>query len=217
MMHSTYTGPTGRFSRIDLYDPIVRWTLRERTFKKALLHQARLSPGQRVLDLGCGTGTLVLLAHQFFPGLHVVALDADRLALQLARRKLSGLPQGPALIRGLAQALPFADEAFDRVLSTLLFHHLPLDGKQQALREVHRVLRRGGEFHLADFGHPGNWLMRIAFTAVRWVDGPETTWENLLGRLPALLEQAGFAEVEETRRVDTVFGTLRLYRAIKKA
>ncbi len=215
-MQSTYTGPTGRFSRIDLYDPVVRWTLREKTFKTALLRQANLHPGLRLLDLGSGTGTLALLAHDFTPGVQVVALDADSLALALAQRKLSRLPRGPELIRGLAQMLPFADESFDRVLSTLLFHHLTSDGKQRALQEVHRVLRRGGEFHLADFGKPGNWVMRVAFTAVRWVDGAETTRENLLGRLPDLLEQAGFAQVEETRRVDTLFGTLRLYRASKQ-
>lgn len=211
----SYLGPTGRFSRIDLYDPVVRWTLREKRFKTALLRQAALQAGQKVLDLGCGTGTLVSLLVRRYAGVRVVALDADPQALARARRKLDPLSGPVHLLRGLCQQLPFPPNCFDCVLSTLLFHHLHRHDKQATLGEIYRVLRPGGQLHLADFGPPANGVLRFAFRAVQWADGRETTEDNLLGRLPEMISRAGFAHVQQMRRLNTWVGTLYLYRAVK--
>ena len=104
---------------------------------------------------------------------------------------------------------------FDRVLSSLVFHHLTREDKARAFREVYRVLRAGGELHFADFGKPQNALMRAASLPWRLFDGRETTRDNVRGELPALLRDAGFAEVCETARHMTLFGTLSLYQARK--
>ena len=131
------------------YDPVVRVTTREATFKEALLRQASIQDGHRVLDLGCGTGTLALLLKRAHRGAEVFGLDADAEALKLARTKLEGAGVEVRLDQGLASALPYADGRFDRTLSSLFFHHLSSDLKLEAMREILRVLRPGGEFHIA--------------------------------------------------------------------
>ena len=107
------------------YDPVVRVTTREATFKKALLCQASIHDGHRVLDLGCGTGTLAVLVKHAHRAAEVFGLDADAEALNLARMKLEAAGIEVQLDRGVASALPYAGESFDRAVSSLLFHHLP--------------------------------------------------------------------------------------------
>ncbi len=124
-----------------LYDPILRLTLRERAFKKALVEQARIQPGQRVLDLGCGTGTLTLLIKGAYPHAHVAGFDGDPKILSLAEAKAARAGLEIDWKHGLAQELPYADGYFDRVLSSLMLHHLSSETKRAALREVLRVLR----------------------------------------------------------------------------
>lgn len=197
------------------YDPVVRVTTREATFKGALLQQADIQGGHRVLDLGCGTGTLALLAKRAHPGAGVFGLDADPEALQLAKRKLEAAGIEVQLDQGLASALPHADESFDRILSSLFFHHLASDLKLEVMREVLRVLRPMGEFHIADWGKATNSVMRLAFVGVQLLDGFVTTTDNVRGVLPDLLGLAGFAKVETTNSYATILGTLSLYRACK--
>ena len=126
-----------------LYDPILRWTMRESVFKRRLVEQARIERGHRVLDLGCGTATLTLLLQQKHPGAQVVGLDGDPKVLEIARGKAARAGIPIVLDRGMAFELPYADGCFHRVLSSLLFHHLTQENKLRALREVFRVLRPG--------------------------------------------------------------------------
>ncbi len=151
------------------------------------------------------------------PSVDVVGLDADPEALNIARGKLEGAGVELRLDHGLASALPYPDDSFERVISSLFFHHLSSEVKQKAMREVLRILRPGGEFHLADWGKPDNAAMRLAFVAVQILDGFATTRDNVKGLLPDLLKLAGFEEVETTRSYRTLLGTLSLYRATKPA
>lgn len=198
-----------------LYDPVVALTTRERTFKAGLLDQAALQPGEQVLDLGCGSGTLALLALQRTPGLQLTGVDGDPDMLAQARRKATAAGASLALDQALAQDLPYVDGRFDAVLSSLFFHHLDRTTKLAALREAHRVLRPGGQLHVADWGRAADPLMRLAFHGIQLLDGYETTADNVAGRLPEFMREAGFAEAAETGRYRTVFGTMSLYRARK--
>lgn len=199
------------------YDPIVRLTTREGTFKAALLRQASIHDGERVLDLGCGTGTLAMMVKRTHPSVEVFGLDADPEALKLARTKLEEAGIEVQLDQGLASALPYADESFDRTLSSLFFHHLSSDLKLEAMREVLRVLRPGGEFHIADWGKATGPVMRLAFVGVQFLDGFATTTDNVRGLLPEFLGRAGFEKVETTNCYSTILGTLSLYRSRKPA
>ena len=198
-----------------VYDPVVRWTTREATFKQRLLNQAAPSAGSRVLDLGCGTGTLALMVKRRQPGAEVVGIDPDPEILERARAKARTARLDIRLDQGFSTDLPYEDEAFNAVLSTLVLHHLTGEEKRRSVREIARVLRPGGELHVADWGRPSDPLMHTLFTAVRLGDGFEQTRDNAAGALPAIFEEGGLEQAVETDRLRTVFGTLSLYRAGK--
>ena len=199
------------------YDVVVAMTTRERRFKHALIDQARLEPGLRVLDLATGSGTLALWMKQSQPKLDLSAIDGDPTILAIARRKAAKANAEIQWLQAMSTDLPFPALHFDRVVSSLFFHHLTWDGKVRTAREVFRVTKAGGELHVADWGLPHGALMRGLFLGIQLLDGFENTRDNVADRLVPLFEQAGFVEVTTTQAFNTMFGTLALYRAIKPA
>ena len=195
------------------YDPVLRATLREETFKRRLIEQAQIQPGHDVLDLGCGTATLTIMVKQACPGARVVGLDGDAKVLAIAREKVARAGVEVELHEGMAFSPPFPPGSFDRVVSSLVLHHLTSVNKRATLARVRELLRPGGQLHIADWGRPQNRLMWLASLGIRLLDSAETTGDNLDGRLPSLMEEAGFVSVAETDRLMTAFGTLALYRA----
>ena len=210
--------PALRFPALTrIYDPVIALTTRERLFKQRLVEQAGLTPGQRVLDLGCGTGTLALQVKEHETGLAVAGLDADPEMLEQARAKAEQAGIELELTEGYSTELPYEDASFDRVLSTLFFHHLDPGPKRQTAREIARVLRPGGELHVADWGPPSDPLMRAAFTSIRLLDGRANTEDNFRGALPAIFEEGGLQQARQLGQLRTIFGTLAFYRARKPA
>lgn len=206
--------PALRFHRLTpLFDPLLRWTVREATFRRRLLQQAAPQPGQRVLDLGCGTGTLAILAASARPGPEVTGLDADPEILRRARGKAEAAGASVRFDQGFSTELPYEDDSFDLVLSTLFFHHLTGADKRRTASEIARVVRPGGELHVADWGRPADPLMRLLSLQVRAFDGFEPTRDNFSGALPAIFEAAGLAGAAQTGQLRTAFGTLAFYRA----
>ncbi len=201
----------------DFYDPVVAWTCREKTFKRALLKQAFQSPGSRVLDVGCGTGTLTIMLKREHSAVQAVGLDGDEAILNIAKKKAAKAGVELQLDRGFSSEMAYPDADFDKVLSSFFFHHLTHEEKNGTLREVYRVLKPGGELHIADWGKPGNLLLRGGFLIVQLLDGFQTTWANVKGLLPDYIAGAGFQEVEETGQVITPLGSVSLYRARKPA
>ncbi len=197
------------------YDAVVGITVRERTFKKALLQQAAIQPGQRVLDVGCGTGTLCLLIKQTQPQAEVVGVDGDPEILALAQNKARKAGVAVQFDHGLSTELPYPDAYFDRVLSTLFFHHLSPEDKKRTAAELFRVLKPGGELHIADWGKAANPLMRGLFWGIQILDGFENTRDNINGKLPDIFREAGFGEVQQMQAINTLFGTMILYRGVK--
>lgn len=199
------------------YDTVMDKLMRETTFKQALVQQAQVAKGHRVLDLGCGTATLTLLIKQAHPEAEVTGLDGDPKALEIALTKVARSGLAIALDEGMSFNLPYPDNSFDRVFSGLLFHHLTREDKARTLKEVHRVLVPGGELHVADWGKPSNALMHLAFFLVQLLEGFKTTTDNVNGLLPEFFSKAGLQDVQETARYATVFGTMALYQARKPA
>jgi ubiquinone/menaquinone biosynthesis C-methylase UbiE len=170
---------------------------------------------QRLLDLGCGTGTLTMMVKHRYPRAHVVGLDGDPKILAIARQKAEKEGITLTFEGAMAFDLPYAEGSFDRVLSSLVFHHLTREDKRRTFAECFRVLRPGAELHIADWGRPHNLLMWLASWSVRLFDGPKTTTDNLHGRLTELCRGAGFVDVVEGDRFATIFGTLSMYTAQK--
>lgn len=153
-------------------------------------------PGERVLDVGCGTGSQALVLKRLVPEATIEGLDIDPTILQIARRKAAAAGIPISFVEGSADRLPFEPESFDRVVSTLAFHHLSAEAKRRAHAEVFRVLRPRGRFVLADFGGSPVPLLRAAFNLLHG-ERAGSTHEQLEGNMHALLRDAGFAEVSD--------------------
>jgi ubiquinone/menaquinone biosynthesis C-methylase UbiE len=202
----------GRGRLTPLYDPLVRWFMREAKFKRRLLEQARVRKGDRVLDVGCGTGTLAVMVREGEPGAEVVGLDGDAKVLGIARGKAAKAGVDLLLEQGMSYQMPYQDNTFDRVLSSLMLHHLSYEDKRRTLREAFRVLRPGGELHVVDFGPPrGAYSRLVALVTARM----EQAADNIEGLLPGMFREAGFQSVEETDYLTTVAGVLSFYRGVK--
>ena len=205
--------PALKFSLLTpFYDIVMQLTIRELTFKRRLVEQMGLEKGQKVLDLGCGTATLTILIKKTCPEVEVTGLDGDPKILEIARSKVGEAKLDIALDQGMAFELPYPDGSFDRVVSSLVIHHLSRENKMHTFKEIVRVLKPGGELHIADFGKPQNALMFLISLVFRHI---EETSDNINGLLPEMLRKTGFEHVEENARFMTVFGTLSLYRARK--
>jgi ubiquinone/menaquinone biosynthesis C-methylase UbiE len=205
-----YIPAAGRDWLLPLYDPVLRFVLREGALKRRLLEQAAIRPGQRVLDVGCGTGTLAVMVKRACPEARVVGLDGDPKALAIARRKAARAGVEIAFDEGFADALPYPEASFDRVLSSLVFHHLGRETKLRSLAEILRVLAPGGTFHLLDFGRPVAWWERALCPLV--LRSSEQR-DNVAGRLARLLGEAGFCDVEELGHRGALVSSFWYYRA----
>jgi ubiquinone/menaquinone biosynthesis C-methylase UbiE len=195
------------------YDSVVALTMREQLFRGRLVEQVLdgLPAGGTVADVGAGTGTLAIALAESAPAPAPIAIDGDPEALAIAAAK-----PGAAAVewkRGLAGELPLADGSCDRVTMSLLLHHLDLDGKRAALAEARRVLGEGGRLHVADWGRPQDPLMRAGLFTLALIDGFDGIRDHAAGRLPALIEEAGFATVERHDRLRTAWGSLELLSA----
>lgn len=198
-----------------IYDPIVSLTCREKTFKGQLLRQADIQKGHRVLDVGCGTGTFAVQMKKTEPEAEITCIDGDRQVLSIARGKSSRHGAEVRFHCCFSTQLPFQGSSFDRVVSSLFFHHLSRSRKIATMREIHRVLKPGGQLHVADWGRPTSTLMRILFYLIQILDGFGTTSDNVKGLLPDIIEECGFGSVEIRTSFSTIFGTMTLYSATR--
>ncbi|HZP17502.1 MAG TPA: class I SAM-dependent methyltransferase [Terriglobales bacterium] len=204
-----YLPAAGHDWLLPFYDPFVK-LLGGDAARRALLEPAALQPGQRVLEVGCGTGTLVAMIKRGHPGVEVVGLDPDPKGLARAKRKAARERLAIQFNQGFADELPYPDRSFDRVFSFFMFHHLPLNEKLQMLREARRVLKPGGEFHMLDFEGPEDrkhgFLVRLFHSNKHLKDNSQT-------RVVELMEQAGLLSPEKIGRRKLLFGGIAYYRA----
>lgn len=125
---------------------------KEQSFRDRVLELARLAPGECVLDVGCGTGTLAIAAkRRVGPTGNVYGIDASPEMLSRAEKKARKAGVQVFFSNGLAETIPFPDAKFDAVFSTVMLHHLPQKARLQCASEVRRVLKPGGRVLAVDF------------------------------------------------------------------
>ena len=123
-----------------------------RKLRQRAVNLARIQPGDAVLDVGCGTGTLVMeVARCVGREGRVAGIDPGAEQIARARSKAARHHVPIEFQIGVIEQLPFPDQTFDVVFSTLMMHHLPAPLKRQGLAEIARVLKPGGCLVIADF------------------------------------------------------------------
>ena len=190
---------------LPLYDPLVSWMGFTRAVRE-LISQANVEPGHRVLDIGCGTGTLLLMLKRQYPAMQVVGLDPDSKALERARKKIKRAAVSVQLDQGFADELPYRDGSYDRVFSSFMFHHLDEQERESTSREALRVLKPGGSFHLLDFvvDETSHGFFDRVFMGKHALMNT-----NSNARLLELIKRAGFANVTKVQEGSMLFGLMK--------
>lgn len=197
-----------------VYDPVLQLTMPERKFKSALIRQMEIKPNDQILDFGCGSLTLSIMAAQMHPHAKFFGVDIDEKIISIAKEKLLKTGLNIDVQQYDGNRLPYPDNSFDHVMSSLVFHHLTLRQKYFALEEIYRILKPSGHFHIADFGSPAGTLQRLGFYIVQFLDGFQTTTDNVENLLAKAIKET-FQEVEETAHFKSMVGTVRLIKARK--
>lgn len=193
-----------------LYDALVEGPMSFARMRRELLAQMGDLSDKKVLDVGCGTGSMALLLKQAYPAAEVVGLDGDPQILESARRKARSRGLEIRFDHGMSFDLPYPNDSFDVVLTTVMLHHLSRADKQTTIQEMYRVLRPGGQLFGADFVEPRSSFGKTLRPLTRRF---ERVADNLDGFLPVAFERAGFRDYRETRRY--FFGAISAFQAVK--
>jgi len=212
-----YTPPLGKAWLTPLYDRAIGLFTRERRWRDALVREARIEPGDRVLDVGCGTGSLLYELMVNCPQAELTGVDPDPVSLAIAKRKM-----GPAepLIRwheGFLDSLVLEGwRSPNKVVSSLVLHQVPKNVKRAILQQMYAILESGGEVLIADYMRQDSRLMRMLFRAsVQQLDGVEDTQPNAEGVIESHLTEL-FDHAERLDVFHTPTGAISLWRATKK-
>lgn len=189
---------------LPLYDPLVNLMGFDRA-RRDLISGANIELDHRILDIGCGTGTLLVNLKRQYASAQVVGLDPDPKALRRARIKAARAAVSVQLDQGRADQLPYKKESFDRVFSSFMFHHLNEPERENMLVEVLRVLKPGGSFHFVDF--------IIDEKSSRFADRLFRSHAQMKAnsdeRIRGLMGQVGFTNLVKVKEGNMLFGLLR--------
>jgi ubiquinone/menaquinone biosynthesis C-methylase UbiE len=200
------------------YDVLSFLLTSTRRWRPALLAQVALVPGDVIADIGCGTGTQLRMAARACSSATLIGIDPDAAIRQRAKAKLAGVAPQVELLAGYARnsADLLRGRGVTKVLSSLMFHQVPLDEKRDGLAAIYQTLTPGGSLHIADYGLQRTATMRKRFRLVQKGDGYDVTEPNARGVLPELMTDVGFGSVDETHVFETLSGSISIYRAVRR-
>lgn len=209
--------PALRFKSLTpLYDFFIGRTMPENKIKQSLIDISYLTDHASVLDFGCGTATLTIMAKEHRPAIKITGIDIDKSILSKAAEKINQKGLDIKLTDYNGERLPFEDNSFDRIVSCLVFHHLETPVKQKILAEIFRITKNNGQLFIADFGRSDLWYQRLLFNLVRGLDGYKPTNANAKGLMLPLIADAGFTNPVIKKKFKTVFGEVQIFKAIKQ-
>ena len=213
-----YTPPLRYRSLTPFYDGVIALLTRERTWRTELVRQIDPSPTDFIVDVGSGTGSLALALRKVDTQHVYLGIDPDIQALVRARKKLSAFKDKSDFQSGYFTPTSLAAyPAPTKIVSSLVLHQVTLDEKSKILALMHSQLSPGGTCIIADYGHQKTRVEKTLFRlTVQALDGVADTQPNADGVIPQLMQNAGFAEVEQTIRIATPTGTISIYRGLKK-
>ncbi len=166
---------------------------RERTLRQMTVELAGVKPGDRVLEIGCGTGSLSLAAKaQAGPSGEVHGIDAAPEMVEVARRKAARQGADVDFKVGLLQDIPFSRAQFDVVLCSFMIFHMPDDARREGFKEIARVLKPGGQVLIVDSASPEQTPRRGLMA--RLLTG--TMPQHSLDELSPVMRAAGFTDIE---------------------
>lgn len=199
----------------EYYDFTIKLTMPEKKFRTKLIDYVEPTAGENILEFGFGTAQNLIVLKEREPDAKVQGVDIDPKIKSIAEHKLKkrNLTVPLHLYDGIT--LPFDDNSFDKVFSSLVFHQLDAETKLKCLKELHRVLKPNGKLIIGDWGKAKNKWMRFSFYTVQLLDGFKTTNDNVKGLMPNFITDAGFQNVSEVDFINTKIGTYSYYFANK--
>jgi ubiquinone/menaquinone biosynthesis C-methylase UbiE len=199
----------------DLSERLVRWASPERAYVGELVRLFALKSGDRLLDVGCGSGDLLAAAAAREAGAVLLGIDPDEDALELASHKITGTIHAAELHQGVAEDLPFEDESFDIVSATRLLVSLDPRTRSLALRECWRVLRPGGRLLVADWEEEPKGIEAIVTYPWRLVRDTFLTSAVSAPTVAEAISIARFHPPEPRSRFRTAVGIIEILEAFK--
>jgi ubiquinone/menaquinone biosynthesis C-methylase UbiE len=198
-----------------LYDPLIEKLSfgRERRFREKTLQCMDFLPTDRILDVGCGTGSLTLLVAERLeaPG-EIIGIDAAPRMIDIARRKARNRNLPISFRQGYSESLEFPDSYFDIVINSMFTHHIDSELKKLSFNEMGRVLKPGKCLVTADIDRPSTPLSAIIGWTSRYLLMQKELEDNLKGLLPLYMKEAGFVDV---KKLDHIYGLVSFFKCRK--
>jgi len=207
--HKSFVPALGFHKLTALYDPLIRAWSAAAKLRAQMIDALELQPGMRLLELGSGSGRLAIEIKRKHPGVAIEAVDADTAMVSRAKRNAAGANVDISVREADITRLPELG-TFDRVYSTMVFHHLLPPAKHAALATARRVLRSDGQFVVGDFGRPRDLLQWALFSWIQQpLDGYANTAPHRDGRYERAVRDA-FGHVRSAAVMRTAAGTIEV-------
>ncbi len=193
----------------NLFDSFISRVIPEKRIKGNLIDLMNIRDEDRILDFGCGTGTLLILGKQKHPKTYFEGIDIDPKILAIAKRKIERQKLDILLTEYDGGELPEKTNSVNKVMTSLMMHHLSTDKKLKAMKEMNRILTQGGKLYIVDFGKQINPIFKlIGNIAAKFQEEVDA---NFKGLIPDLMTTAGFYNVRTLNLYNTKIGTIYTY------